>query len=220
MKCLIKKNIMERKEHKIGERFKDGNTLLETRKGDCPECFYSNNGCDNEEVHGPCCEQDRTDETDVFFKEIKEMKEENLNKEEHFYIWGVPNRGEEVKKLLERKGVRCPLSIESYSDEYIIIYAEHNTSLEINRLHEPSLANLITSNWTELKLPYKPKDKELVWAWDNDDCCGRVAVFFDSSNNGLFSYKGKRVGLIFDNIAKFEGEYPQWAKDALNKLEE
>ena len=44
---------MERKEHKIGERFKDGNTLLETVKCEfCEGCFYCNNGCSNSKIHG------------------------------------------------------------------------------------------------------------------------------------------------------------------------
>ena len=46
---------MENKEHKIGERFKDGNTLLETVKCEfCEGCFYCNNGCSNSKIHGPC----------------------------------------------------------------------------------------------------------------------------------------------------------------------
>lgn len=211
---------MERKEHKIGERFKDGDTLLETVKGDCLECFYYGNGCDGSEFHGCCCSEERTDEEDVIFKEIKDMKEENSNKDEHFYIWGVPNRGEEVKKLLENKGVRCLLSIESYSNEYIIIYVEHNISLEINRCNEPSLANLITSNWSELKLPWTPKDKELVWAWDDGDDCSKVLAFYDIKNNCCFCLDGRRKGAGYSYYSSFEGEYPQWAKEALSKLED
>ena len=69
---------MERKEHKIGERFKDGDTLLETVKCEfCEGCFYRNNGCSHSEIHGPCCESDRTDDECVIFKEIKNMKEED-----------------------------------------------------------------------------------------------------------------------------------------------
>ncbi len=211
---------MERKEYKIGERFKDGDTLLEVVKGDCPECFYSGNGCDNEDFHGPCCSQDRTDETDVFFKKVKEMKEENQNKEEHFYIWGVPDRGVEVKEMIESKGVNCTLDGTLRSNKNIIIYVEHGTALCINKSVEPSLCELITSNWTELKLPWKPKDKELVWAWDDDDAYRRLVTFFDSRNNCAFSYEGQRSGHIFDNYEPFEGEYPQWAKEALSKLED
>ena len=85
--------------------------------------------------------------------------------------------------------------------------------------YNQSIVDLITSNWTELKLPWKPKDKELVWAWDDYDDCRRIATFY-SKNNCSFSYRGTRNGYKFDNYAPFDGEYPQWAKEALNKLEE
>ena len=80
-------------------------------------------------------------------------------------------------------------------------------------------------DWDEVNMkviPYvwKPKDKELVWAWDDDDDCRRAAIFYDSKNNCAFSYEGERNGHVFDNYAQFEGEYPQWAKEALSKLEE
>lgn len=212
---------MERKEHKIGERFKNGNTLLETRMGDCPECFYSNNGCDNEEVHGPCCEQDRTDETDVFFKEIKEMKEENSNKNEHFYIWGVPNRGIEVAKLLESKGIEITNTKDKgLSDSRIIIYEEDGICKFIQEEYNRSIVDLITSNWTELKLPYQPNDKELVWAWDNNFECKRTLGFYDAKNFSLFGISGKREMCIRDNYEPFEGEWSEWAKEALSKLED
>ena len=109
---------------------------------------------------------------------------------------------------MKRKGVRCHLDIESYSNENIIVYVEHNTSLEINRRNEPSLCKLITSNWTELKLTYQPKDKELVWAWDDVDKCQKLLNFYDANNNCLFYSNGKRNG------------YPEWAKEAFNNLED
>lgn len=210
---------MESKEHKIGECFIDGNTLLETRMGDCPECFYSNDGCDNEEVHGPCCEQDRTDETDVIFKEIKDMKEEKLNKDEHFYILGVPNRGKEVKELLLSKGIITDFKDESYSNEQRCFYNDNGCRF-INKISSPLLYDLVTSNWTELKLPWKPKDKELVWAWDNGDDCSKVLAFYDIKNNCCFCPDGRRNGADYSYYSSFEGEYPEWAKEALNKLED
>ena len=119
------------------------------------------------------------------------MKEENQNKEEHFYIYGVPDRGIEVKEMLESKGVICTLEGGLYSSKDIVIYVEHDNALCINKNIEPSLCNLITSNWTELKLPYQPKDKELVWAWDgNSDCCRREVTFYDSKNDCSFSFSG------------------------------
>ena len=101
-----------------------------------------------------------------------------------------------------------------------LIYIEKGTTLAINKTNEPSLCNLITSNWTELKLLYQPKDKELVWAWDDDDIAKRYLVFFDSRYDGCFSYVGKRAGTCYNHYAPFDGEHPQWAKEALQNLED
>lgn len=218
---------MEQKEHKIGERFKDGNTLLETIKSiHCSECFYrAENGsaepCGRKSKQGPCCPSDRIDKTDVIFKEIKDMKEENLNKEEHFYIWGVPNRGEEVAKLLESKGLEISNTKDKgFSDSRIIIYEEDGVGRFIQEEYNRSIVDLITSNWTELKLPYQPKDKELVWAWDDNDDCLRVLAFYDIKNNCCFCLDGMRDGANYEHYESFEGEYPQWAKESLSKLED
>ena len=200
-------------ERKVGERFKEGNTLLETvKEGSCSMCFYDGNGCEVEDVHGNCCVEDREDEEDVIFKEVKN--------EEHYYIWGVPNRGEEISKLLSSKGIITTMDDKTYSNSNNLIYIEKGTTLAINKTNEPSLCDLITSNWTELKLSYQPKDKELVWAWDDDDIAKRYLVFFDSRNDGCFSYDGTRVGARYNNYAPFDGEYPQWAKEALVKIED
>jgi hypothetical protein len=209
---------MAQKEHKIGERFKDGNTLLETVKCEfCEGCFYCNNGCSNSEIQGPCGEFERTDEECVIFKEIKDMKEENSNKDEHFYIWGVPDRGEEVKELLKNKGINCTLEQNDYSDKNALIYVGDEDTIYICRGLEPSLCNLITSNWTELKLPWTPKDKELVWAWDDEECYKVLGIYCLEWNS---IYETKCRMCCYSNYKHFEGEYPQWAKDALNKLEE
>ena len=62
-------------ERKVGERFKEGNTLLETvKESSCSMCFYDGNGCEVEDVHGNCCVEDRKDEEDVIFKEVKNGK--------------------------------------------------------------------------------------------------------------------------------------------------
>jgi len=111
-------------------------------------------------------------------------------------------------------------------------YSNVNWSLGYFRLctdkEKQEMIDYMHSNgkdWDEVNMkviPYvwKPKDKELVWAWDDDDDCRRAAIFYDSKNNCAFSYEGERNGHVFDNYAQFEGEYPQWAKEALSKLEE
>ena len=60
-------------ERKVGERFKEGNTLLETvKEGSCSMCFYNGNGCGVEDIYGDCRAEDREDEEDVIFKEVIE----------------------------------------------------------------------------------------------------------------------------------------------------
>ena len=213
---------MESKEHKIGECFIDGNTLLQTVEfTHCINCFYrpENNCWKHRGIAGPCSSLDRTDGKDVIFKDINDMNEENSNKDEHLYIWGVPNRGDEVKELLENKSINCTLEQDDYSDKNALIYIEDKATISIYSDLEPSLCKLIASNWTEIKLPYKPKDKEFVWAWDNDSCI-RILGFYNLKNNCLFSFEGKRVGCSYDHYKSYEGEYPQWAKETLAKLEE
>ena len=39
-------------------------------------------------------------------------------------------------------------------------------------------------------------------------------------NNCLYSFEGKRVGCSYEHYKSYEGEYPQWAKESLAKLEE
>ena len=80
-------------------------------------------------------------------------------------------------------------------------------------------------DWDEVNMeviPYvwKPKDKELVWAWDDYDYCSRVLAFYDIKNNCCFCLDGMRNGANYEHYESFEGEYPKWAKEALNKLEE
>ena len=38
---------------------------------------------------------------------------------------------------------------------------------------------------------------------------------YDAKNNCCFSYNGKSDGPRYDHYTPFEGEWPQWAKDAL-----
>lgn len=138
-----------------------------------------------------------------------------------FYIWGVPNRGKEVAKLIQDKGVDvCEVKDKEYTNSNILIYEDEGSILSIDKRRSPSLCSLITSNWVELKLPYKPKDKELVWAWNDEERCARTLLFYDAKNESTFDNKGIRDDWSYDNYALFEGEYPKWAEKALVILDE
>lgn len=151
-------------------------------------------------------------------KKVKTMKE-NETKNEHFYIWGVPDRGEEVSELLLKDKNALPIF---NSKDCLLIATNENNDFEFfERRRDDAIIDLIVSNWTELKLPYKPKDKELVWCWDDDFNFERDLKFYDKENNTTFSIAdGKRSGYPYDHYASYEGEYPDWAKEALKKLED
>lgn len=143
----------------------------------------------------------------------------------HYWIMGTPGRGNDVYNALsdkdpfmQSKSSTCNDTIE---DPSLLLWINDDHKLSgFSTKNNLSLINLIKNNWIELKLPWKPKDRDFVWAWDENDNCRRALLFYDAKNNCCFSYNGKSDGPRYDHYAPFEGEWPQWAKDALVYLED
>ena len=143
----------------------------------------------------------------------------------HYWIMGTPGRGDDVYNalsdkdpLMQSKSSTCNDTIE---DPSLLLWINDDHKLSgFSTKNNLSLINLIKNNWTELELPWKPKDREFVWAWDENDNCRRALLFYDAKNNCCFSYSGKSDGPRYDHYTPFEGEWPQWAKDALVYLED
>ena len=155
------------------------------------------------------------------FEETDSISEETPN----YWTMGTPDRGDDVYDLLQDKDSL----LQSKTDVNKQMLENPSRLLLINSNHEinaidvednASLVNLITKNWTELKLPWKPKNKELIWAWDKDSNCKRIVTFYDAENNCCFCSDGARNGYVYDHYEPFEEEYPQWAKEALKKLDD
>ena len=166
--------------------------------------------------------KDRTEEIAATVKIVDHSVHEETP---HYWTMGTPDRGDDVYDLLQDKDSL----LQSKTDVNKQMLENPSRLLLINSNHEinaidvednASLVNLITKNWTELKLPWKPKNKELIWAWDKDSSCRRVLLFYDAKNNCCFSNNGTNDGPEYDHYAPFEGEWPQWAKDALVYLED
>ena len=143
----------------------------------------------------------------------------------HYWIMGTPNRGDDVYDLLHDKDRLLQLKIDVSKE----MLENPSRLLWINDIHEinaisvednVSLVNLITKSWTELELPWKPEDKEFVLAYDNRDSCTRTLAFYDAVNDCIFTFRGTRNGPEYDHYAPFEGELPEWAKEALKKLDD
>ena len=153
--------------------------------------------------------------------QTKDISEKTPN----YWIMGTPDRGDNVYDLLQDKDslLQSKIDVSKQMLENPSRLLWINDNHEINAISvedNVSLVNLITKSWTELELPWKPKDREFVWAWDENDNCRRTLLFYDAKNDCCFSYNGKSDGPTYDHYAPFEGEWPQWAKDALVYLED
>jgi hypothetical protein len=72
----------------------------------------------------------------------------------------------------------------------------------------------------EVKEPWEPKDKEVVWGFNNNWGAGRELVFYDKKNGCAFSREGKRNGECHDNYEPYEGKIPKGIKKIRKVLED
>ena len=62
-------------------------------------------------------------------------------------------------------------------------------------------------------------DGQLVWCWDDIDTHMRTLGFYDVKNKCTYHFDGTKDGNIYDNYVPFEGNYPDWAKEAFKTLQ-
>ena len=48
----------------------------------------------------------------------------------------------------------------------------------------------------------------------------RILCFYDAENDCIFDYDGHRGYIGYSNYIPYKGIYPQWAKDAILKLDD
>lgn len=71
------------------------------------------------------------------------------------------------------------------------------------------------------KMLKEPKDKDLVWAWDNSYNFAKSVGFYDAQGKKLLGvYNGSRTGKKYENYEVIPHEqWPQWAIDAYKDLQ-
>lgn len=74
--------------------------------------------------------------------------------------------------------------------------------------------------WATIVKEHKLQHKQLIWAWDYGYTHGKHLLFYDAINNCCFSHMGKNNGSYYDNYLPYEGEYPKWAIEAQNTLQD
>jgi len=199
----------------------------------CTECIFKHFSPQCE--HYLCGHLERSDHNDIVFLPLPSDK--TLNKKnsvldegkrsefplppENMRVWirGNKERGEEVIKALTDLGAKNINKRSGECEDAIYSVDKHNKIACLST--DSDIASLVVNFYKEIKLPYKPKDKELVCCWDDDYPFSRYLVFYDAKNNRVFrSGDGSRLGAKFSHYAPYEGEWPEWAKEAVKKLED
>ena len=233
------------KDYKIGQIVTIKGTKCRVTKSDstCKGCVF---GHYSEECrYYPCSAWDRKDGNNIIFKPIISTpkssnkqsdaiapKETNSSLDEsnqsefplppasmRVWIRGNKDRGKEVIKALTDLGAKNTFK---HDGEFEDVIYHINSEKEVEGVMiGGTSASLIVNFYTEIKLPWKPKDKELVWAWDENFHFGKMLMFYDLKNRRSFNtVLGNRTGYRHDHYAPYEGEWPEWAKEAVKKLEE
>ncbi|MGD8305018.1 MAG: hypothetical protein PVF17_00055 [Ignavibacteria bacterium] len=84
--------------------------------------------------------------------------------------------------------------------------------------------------WSDVKNEYKQplEHKQLVWIYYKDSAMSRALTFYDVTKDYFYSTNGTHLSeieiaelKIYNIIIEpYEGEWPEWAKEAYNKLED
>lgn len=142
-----------------------------------------------------------------------------MERDEKMNVWirGNKTNPKGVIKALEKLEGKNP-GFKGRNDNCIyfinacnIITNSHISSVE---------AHCIMNTFKEVKPEVKLKDKQLVWAWDDDTAAGRNSRFYDAKNNCVFYLDGNRNGDKYANYEPYEGKYPNWAKKAVKQLKD
>ena len=134
------------------------------------------------------------------------------------WIRGSKTNPKGVIAILEKLGGKNIWNVVGKDINCIYIIYDNGT---INYYHINSLeAHCIMNTFKEIQSDVVLRDKQLVWAWDDDTDAGRNIRFYDAKNNCTFCPDGQRNGCEYDNYELYEGEYPEWAKEAVKQLQD
>lgn len=100
-----------------------------------------------------------------------------MREEWKVYIKGVPNRGDEVIKMLEDLGAKNSIPEYKGKDSTALYYIGHNGEIYIES-EESEYGKIIMDNYHELHLPEKWKDGDILI--NNDGSCYKVFSEYDT----------------------------------------
>lgn len=98
------------------------------------------------------------------------------------YIKGVPGRGKEVIKMLEDLGGKKP-PLDLGGDPSYIYYISHDGDIGC-MLYESEVGKIIMDNYTELHLPEKWKDGDLLVSYSTG--AGKLYAVYDDDSEFMY----------------------------------
>jgi hypothetical protein len=137
----------------------------------------------------------------------------------------------ELAELKAKCNIEYPIFKRSKENGYIVKFTGlkkgsviyiGDSDFCINHLSFDWIPHTNTDIWEDIAYDEKRKlfDKQLVWCWDEHTKCARQLKFYDAKNKCVFDSKGYRTSIIYDHYKPWEGEYPDWAKEAYKILED
>ena len=142
----------------------------------------------------------------------------------------------EVLQAMNQKVFDFSLDIISSIEQYPIVLYKYddlygNYSYFYNMNDKENIKIIQQAKfWSDVKDEYKQplEHQHLVWVYYKEEIAARRLAFYDATVKSFYAADGthfsemeaielKALGL---NIEPYEGEWPEWAKEAYNKLED
>ena len=139
-------------------------------------------------------------------KEIEALKKQNTEKKEFNYP--IYCKLKDSSLVVKFKGLRQGKTV------------VNNTFNNVGNKSSIWQNHSETNIWQQLDVCEKTGffDGQLVWCWGNNDTHMRYLKFYDVKNKLTYNSSGKRAGFSYDNYEPFEGNYPDWALEALKLI--
>lgn len=134
-----------------------------------------------------------------------------MKKEWKVYVKGVPNRGNEVIKVLTDLGAKEGFYTKSGSNENFIYFINHKGEVDEEYLDTES-GQIIMDNYREIKLPLPCKNGDILI--NNAETCYKIFSDYDTDNVSLFyaqpwsiSTDGKFTEYQYGALACYQKDY-------------
>ena len=136
---------------------------------------------------------------------------------------------EALKKQSEKEEITYPIYCKLKVSSLVVKFTGLTTGelvigneyQKVGKKYNKWIEHTDTKTWQQLEVCEETGffDGQLVWCWDNDDTHSRDLKFYDAKNKCTYIFNGKNDGCNYDNYKPFEGNYPDWALEALQTLE-